>query len=68
MYLFVVFSSHLVLKSRLDQNGLEGWVRKFLSSTMPVCWSLERNKPNVLEQHFNMVNPSVLDKIQQRFI
>lgn len=38
------FHPHLVQKGRLDQNSVEGWLRKFLSCTMPPCWSLERNK------------------------
>lgn len=42
--------------------------RKCLISTMPECWSLERNKPNFSKWHFHMVNPSVLDKIQFRAI
>lgn len=68
MYLFSFLPSCLVLKSSLDQNSVEGWDRKFLSSTMPACWSLERNIPSILEQHFNVVPPSVLDKVQLRVI
>lgn len=56
------------MKSGLDQNSVEAWLKKFLSSTMPDCLSLERNKWNALEQHLNMVSPSVLDKITEGYI